>query len=143
MPRVLIVDREEAAQALIERRLGADLIIESATNVQTALDDHNRNSYEVVVWNTMSAPSPCSTPVRILKKFLKNHVGTRAIVLSDVKEPEIIRMRSLPCEWLKQPVDETELIARIESTAHSKAPLRGGLSGTANLVVPVEFEGIL
>jgi hypothetical protein len=101
MPRVLIVDREEAAQALIERRLGTDLIIESAPNVQAALDNHNRNSYEVVVWNTMSAPAACSTPVRILKKFLKNHAGTRAIVLSDVKEPEIIRMRSLPCEWLK------------------------------------------
>ena len=143
MPRVLIVDREEAAQALIKRRLGTDLIIESATNLQTALDNHNHNSYELIVWNTMAAPSDCSTPVRTLKKFLKNHVGTRAIVLSDVKEPEIIRMRSLPCEWLKQPVDETELLARIESTARSTVPDRGGSSGTAKLVVPVEFEGIL
>src|SRR5262245_37773108 len=113
MPRVLIVDREEAAQALIKRRVGTDVVIESATNLQTALDNHNRNSYEVVVWNTMFAPSECSTPVRTLKKFLKNHVGTRAIVLSDVKEPEIIRTRNLPCEWLKQPVEETELLARI------------------------------
>src|SRR5262249_24858989 len=89
MPRVLIVDREEAAQALIKRRLGTDLIIESAANLQTALDNHNHNSYELIVRNTMAAPSDCSTPVRTLKKFLKNHVGTRAIVLSDVKEPEI------------------------------------------------------
>src|SRR5262245_61387620 len=143
MPRVLIVDREEAAQALIERQLGTDLIIESATNVQTALDNHSRNSYEVVVWNTVSAPSECFSPVRILKKFLKNQVGTRAIVLSDVKEPEIISMRSLPCEWLKQPVDETELLALIENTARSKAPDHRDSSGTTEVVVPVEFEGIL
>src|SRR5262249_61169063 len=106
MPRVLIVDREEAAQALIKRRLGTDLIIESAPNLQTALDNHNHNSYELIVWNTMAAPSDCSTPVRTLKKFLKNNVGTRAIVLSDVKEPEIIRMRSLPCTRINHRVDE-------------------------------------
>src|SRR5262245_7089721 len=91
----------------------------------------------------MAAPSECSTPVRTLKKFLKNHVGTRAIVLSDVKEPETIGMRNLPCEWLKQPVDQTELLARIETTARAKVPDRGGSSGSAKMVVPVEIECIL
>jgi DNA-binding NtrC family response regulator len=143
MPRVLIVDREEAARALIERRLGDDLTIESATNVHAALDDHSRKSYDVVVWNTVSTPSECFSPLRIVKKFLKDHAGTRAIVLSDVKEPEIIGMRGLPCEWLKQPVDETELLALIENTVRSKALDQNIPTETTELIVPVEFEGIL
>jgi DNA-binding NtrC family response regulator len=143
MPRVLIVEGRETARALIENRLGADLTIESAPNVWAALDSHNRNSYDFVVWNTVSAPSECFSPVRIVKKFLKNHVGARAIILSDVKQPEIISTRNLPCEWLKQPVDETELLALIENRVRSKAPDHSSSSGTTELVIPIEFEGIL
>src|ERR671918_2735881 len=143
MPRVLIVEGRETARALIESRLGAELTIESAANVRAALDSHNRNSYDVVVWNTVSAPSECFSPLRIVNKFLKNHVGTRAIVLSDAKEPEIIGTRGLPCEWLKQPVDETELLALIENTVRSKALEQNSSTETTELIVPVEFEGIL
>jgi len=143
MPRVLIVEGQEAARVLIERRLGRDLTIESDTNVKAALDNHNRNSYDVVVWDTVSAPSECFSPSRIVKKLLKNHLGTRAIILSDVKEPEIISTRGLPCEWLKQPVDETELLALIENTVRSKTLDHSSSSGTTELVVPIEFEGIL
>ena len=143
MPRVLVVDRGEVARALIERPLGGDLTIESATNVHAALEDHSRKPYDVVVWNTASAPSECFSPVRIVKKFLKHHAGIRAIVLSDAKEPAIISMRGLPCEWLKQPVDQTEFLALIENTVRSKALDQNGPTETTELVVPVEFEGIL
>ena len=143
MPRVLVVDRGEVARALIERPLGGDLTIESATNVHAALEDHSRKPYDVVVWNTASAPSECFSPVRIVKKFLKHHAGTRAIVLSDAKEPAIISMRGLPCEWLKQPVDQTEFLALIENTVRSKALDQNGPTETTELIVPVEFEGIL
>jgi DNA-binding NtrC family response regulator len=143
MPRVFIVEGQEAARALIERELGRDLTIESATNVQAALDNHDHNSCDVLVWDTVSAPSKCFSPIRIVKKLLKNHVGAKAIILSDVKAPEIIRMRGLSCEWLKQPVDETELLAIIENTVHSKALDHSSSAGTTELVVPVEFEGIL
>jgi DNA-binding NtrC family response regulator len=127
----------------MERPLGGDLTIESATNVHAALEDHSRKPYDVVVWNTASAPSECFSPVRIVKKFLKHHAGIRAIVLSDAKEPAIISMRGLPCEWLKQPVDQTELLALIENTARAKTPDCDSSPESAELIVPVEFEGIL
>lgn len=143
MTRVLIVEGQEAGRELTERRLSTDLTIESATDIQAALDKHNRNSYDVVVWNTVSVPSKCFDPVSIIKKFLKNHTDTKAVILSDVEEPEIISTRGLPCEWHQQPVNDTELLALIQSTVRFEALDRSHSSETAELVVPVEFEGIL
>ena len=143
MPRILIVEGREAARTLIERHLGRDLDIESANNVRAALDNRNRNSYDVVVWNTVSAPSECFSPIRIVKKLLKNHVGTRAIILSDVKAPDVINMRGLPCEWLTQPVEEAQLLALVENAARYKPPDDHRSAEAAEVIVPVEFEGIL
>jgi DNA-binding NtrC family response regulator len=143
MPRLLIIEANRAVRGLVEDRFDADSAVKSATNLQAALTEHNHISYDVIVWDTVSAPSECSNTVRIVKKLLKNHVGTRAIILSDVKEPEIISMRGLPCDWLKQPVDVTELLALIENAIRSKVPASRSSSGSTELIVPVEFEGIL
>jgi DNA-binding NtrC family response regulator len=143
MPRVLIVDRESAARALMERQPGSDLIIEAASSVKAALDKHSQCFYDIVVWNTISAPSECINPVRIVKKFLKNRVASKAIVLSPAKEPEILRALGIPCEWLIQPVDDFELLAQIKKMVRYEAIENGRSTTTPGVVVPFEFEGIL
>jgi DNA-binding NtrC family response regulator len=143
MPRLLIVEATEAVRGLIERRFDSDFAIKSVTNVDSALNEHSQNPYDLVVWDTVSVPSECSNTIHIIKKFLKNRANSRAIILSDVKKPDIINARNIPCEWLQKPVYDDRLLAVIENTIRPKAPDCNTAPSATELVVPVEFEGIL
>ena len=115
MARALVVEKHDAARTLIADEFDGTLQIESAATVQAGLDAHARDPFDLVIWDTVSAPPQCFTIVKTIKRFLKSPADTRAIVLSDTKEPEIIPVRNLRCEWLHQPVDKKELLALVET----------------------------
>ena len=89
MPRLLIVEATQAVRGSIAGRLGGDIAVQSAANIQAALAEHNENSYDLVVWDTVSAPSENSNTIQIIKKFLKTQPESRAIILSNVQKPDI------------------------------------------------------
>jgi DNA-binding NtrC family response regulator len=143
MARALIVEKHDAARTLIADEFDASLQIESAATVQAGLDAHSRHPFDLVVWDTVSAPPQCFTLIKTIKRFLKSSANSRAIVLSDTKEPEIIPVRNLRCEWLHQPVDKKELLALVETATQPEALDDHIRIGNTNLLVPVEFEGML
>jgi DNA-binding NtrC family response regulator len=142
MARLLIVEGQPAARTLIEDRLDGNLTIRSTTNVHTALDDHSRSSYDVVVWDTVSAPTQQWKTIPTIKKFLTN-LETRAIVISDAQENGGPAVQDGRCEWLRNPVDETEFLGTVAKAIRSKAPDTAVSVDASELLVPVEFEGIL
>jgi DNA-binding NtrC family response regulator len=141
--RVLVIESEEAARTLVERRFKNEVRVEYAGTVQAGLDNHNRDPFDLVVWDTLSAPSDCSKIFRTLQKFFASPLDTRAIVLSHLKPPDNFGTPKLRCEWLRKPVDETEFLARIESALPSSALAHPSGSDHKEVIVPVEFEGIL
>ncbi len=143
MPRVLVIETSDAARTLIESRFDGRLSIESTTTVKAGLDTHQRNPFQLVVWDTVSSPSECVNPVQTLKKFLKCHLDTRMIILSDITEPKTVSVCSLPCEWLQQPVDETEFLALVEAALHRNCIADGSRSANMESPVSTKFEGIL
>jgi DNA-binding NtrC family response regulator len=142
MPRLLIVEGQPAARTLIEDRLDGDLTIRSTTNIHTALNDHSRSSYDVVVWDTVSAPTQQWKTIPTIKKFLTN-LQTRAIVISDAQDNGGPAVQDVRCEWLRKPMDETEFLGTVAKAIRSKAPDAGVSGDSSELLVPVEFEGIL
>jgi DNA-binding NtrC family response regulator len=139
MFRVLIVEKQNAVRKLIENQFDGRLCIDSTESVRTAVEWHNREPFDAVVWDSVSAPSGCFSAANTVKKFLRKPAHMRAIVLSDCVEPEIIYGRKLRCDWLQSPMDETELLAVI-GTLRSDTPARCGLGEP---FIPTEFEGIL
>jgi DNA-binding NtrC family response regulator len=127
---------------LIERRLAGDLTVESTTSVHAALDDHTRSSYDIVVWDSVSAPCERWKTVRTIKKFL-THLETRAIVISDAQERRVPGAQDLRCEWLRKPLDETEFLGSVAKALRCKASGAHSSPEPSELLVPVEFEGIL
>ena len=143
IPRVLVIEKTDRARNLIEQHFNGDLSLDYAPSLPEALESHNHKSFDLVVWDSISVPSDCLSPALVIKEFLKNHISTKAIVLSDTKEPETVSLRSLRYVWLDRPVDETELLLLIENTIRPRVLQRGIPSETSELVVPVDFEGIL
>ncbi len=142
MRRVLIVEAEQTVRALVEPHLGADFAVKSAANLEAAMAEH-QTSYDLIVWDTVSAPPRSTSAVDIIKHLLKTQPASRAIVLSDRKKPAILNARGLRCEWLQKPVDDDHLLAMVKNTARPKALESNSLPENTELIVPVEFEGIL
>jgi Sigma-54 interaction domain len=63
MPRVLVIETSDAAQALIESRFDGCLSIESATTVKAGLHNHHRNPFQLIVRDIVSSSSECFSPV--------------------------------------------------------------------------------
>jgi two-component system, NtrC family, response regulator AtoC len=143
MPTLLIVEARPAVRSLVERRLDGDFAVQSASNIQAALAEHNQKSYDLILWDAVSAPSECSNIIHCVKKFLKKHPDSRAIILSDLKKPDHISARNPRCEWLQNPVDDDHLLAIVENSVRAKAPDSNRFLDSTELIVPVEFEGIL
>src|SRR6266705_2090853 len=72
MPRVLVIEKHGWARSLIEHRFDGELSIEPTANVKAAVCNHNRDPFDLVVWDTASVPSECPNSVRTIKKILKN-----------------------------------------------------------------------
>lgn len=142
MLRILFVEGQTSVRNLVESRLDG-LIIESGATVEAALAKHNINPFDIVIWDTQSAPSKCSKLSRTVKQFSKNCVDTKTIVIADLGDRDIETTRRLRCEWLSQPVSETELVALIEAAIRFKELNHARPSGHGEVVVPVEFEGMV
>ena len=142
MLKILFIEAQTSVRNLVERRLDG-LMIESDATVETALAKHNRNPFDVIIWDTPSAPSKCSKLSRTIKQFSKNCVDTTTIVIADLQDREIVTARNLRCEWLSQPVSETELLALIEAAIRCKTLDHLRPSDHGEFLVPVEFEGMV
>jgi DNA-binding NtrC family response regulator len=143
MPRVLIVEAAEKLRALIEPRLSGEFSADSATTVQAALDEHSRKPYDLVVWDTVSAPPESSNTVHVIKRLLKANRNSRTVILSDIKRPEAMTARHLRCEWVEKSAGTDHMLAVIEEAVRVEAADSNASPSSAEVVVPVEFEGIL
>jgi DNA-binding NtrC family response regulator len=142
MPRLLIVEGQPAARTLIENRFDGNLTIQSIADVHTALNDYSRCCYDVVVWDTVSAPIQQWKTVPTIKKFLSN-LKTRAIVISDAQQHTRPAVENRRCEWLRKPVDETAFLGSVAKAIGCNGSDVGAAAEASELLVPVEFEGIL
>ena len=140
MLRTLFIEGQRRVRNLVEGRLDG-LIIESSENVETALAKHNLNPFDVIIWDSQSAPSRCSKLSRTIRKFSKNCVDTKTVVIANGENRDVANTRNLRCEWLSPPASESELLALIEAAIRFKElnPARP----PSELVVPVEFEGMV
>ena len=143
MPRVLVIEKNGVIRSLIEGQVNDHLSLELATTVHGGLEAHRSEPFDLVIWDTVSVPSECPSVVKVIKKVSKTLAETKTIVISNIKEPEIISLRNLRCEWLHQPLDERELLGLIESSARYIPKGLEDQDRSGNLLIPIEFEGIL
>ncbi|MGE5303958.1 MAG: sigma-54 interaction domain-containing protein [Alphaproteobacteria bacterium] len=142
MLRTLFIEGQTSVRNLVDGRLGG-LMIDSGENVEAALAKHNLNPFDLIIWDTQSAPSKCSRLSRTIKQFSKNCVDATTIVIADLHDREIVTARNLRCKWLGRPVSETELLALIEAAIRCKESAYARPSGHGEALVPVEFEGLV
>lgn len=145
VPSVLVIEKNDATRSLIEGRTNGSFSLKSAASVQAGFEAQMRDSFDLVIWDTVTVPPEGLSLVKVIKKLSKSPVETRTIVISNVREPGLSGLRDVRCEWLEPRVDKSELLARIESATRQSRKGSEAQEPQANLklLVPVEFEGIL
>jgi DNA-binding NtrC family response regulator len=145
MPRILVIENQQTTRALLEGRFNGGLSIQSAATVQDGFAAHIGDPFDLVIWDTVSAPPECFTIAKTVKKFLKSSAPTRTIVVSDTREPNLVCVRNMRCEWLRLPLDEKELLALVETMIRFSCIGTGeqDQAESANSHLPLEFEGLM
>ena len=145
MARTLIVERDDTTQKLITDHFNGSLFVENTASVETALKAHGQDRADLVIWNTLSVSADCAKVIKVVKRLLQRSHSTRFIVISDAKEPEIISLGDLRCEWLRQPINEEEFLGLVETAIRRNLDVadEGEGLGATNQDMPIEFEGIL
>ncbi len=144
VPSVLVIEKDDVTRSLIEGRTNGSFSLKSAASVQAGFEAQMRDSFDLVIWDTVTVPPEGLSVVKVIKKLSKSPVETRTIVISNMREPDLSGARDVRCEWLDPQVDKSELLARIESaTRQSGKGSEVQESQDTKLFVPIEFEGIL
>src|SRR5262245_65949827 len=94
-PRVLVIEKSHRAGNVIKQRFDGNLSLEYASSLPEALESHNHKSFDLVVWDSISVPPEFSNSAQIIKKFLRNHGRTKAIILFNTKEQDIVNTQSI------------------------------------------------
>jgi DNA-binding NtrC family response regulator len=140
-PRILVIENLAVAQTLIEQRFNGGLLLESAPTLQAALNNHKRKPFDLVVWDTRSAPPVSAEIADSVNVFSQNSIDTQIVIISDLSEPILRKDLHQRCSWLQPPVHETEFLEVIGQA------LCGGRSHCesekVNRDTGGEFEGIL
>ncbi len=130
-------------RALIDRKFADGLSVESVVNLEAAWENLKKDNFHLVIWDTHSDPADSVSVVKVIKKFARRAPQSKTIIVSDLKEPEIISARDLKCQWLQEPLDEAEFFALLETDLRTKEPSFSERAANPELDVPTEFEGIL
>jgi len=138
-PRVLIIENSAAARTLIERRFNGELLIESVPSFESGLDNQKRNPFDLVVWDTRSAPSP--EIARSVDVFSQNSFNVRIVIISHLPEPALKKDLHHRCFWLQPPVHENELLEVVGGALCGAKP--HCLAKEFDHHLGEEFEGIL
>ena len=115
VPSVLVIEKDDVTRSLIEGRTNGSFSLKSAASVQAGFEAQMRDSFDLVIWDTVTVPPEGLSVVKVIKKLSKSPVETRTIVISNMREPGLSGARDVRCEWLDPQVDKSELLARIES----------------------------
>jgi two-component system, NtrC family, response regulator AtoC len=143
MPRILVIEGDHRARALLQCRLAADIRVKFAPCMEAAWEKFRGRKYDLIVWNASSDPAGEVNLDHTLRVLSAKTLGARTIVFTSAETT----CTPGPCgdnvHLKKYPISDDELLSLIENNLPFQ--LRNDYSH-ANLEdagVPIEFEGMI
>src|SRR5258708_36823468 len=85
MPRILVIEGDHRARALLQCRLAADIRVKFAPCMEAAWEKFRGRKYDLIVWNASSDPAGEVNLDHKLKVFSAQTPGARKIVFSSAE----------------------------------------------------------
>jgi two-component system NtrC family response regulator len=145
MPKVLVIEKTGAIQALLTHRFDGDRIsIDTVPMVENAMEQCRATGYDVLIWDSVASKTEQSKGLELLDRLTKNSSRTYIIVVTDQWASPIglDRLRAYAHRTLTRPLQEDEICALVTQAFLQQASGNGVIRQRENSI-PLEFEGML
>ena len=145
MPKVLVLEKTGAIQALLTHRFDGDRIsIDTVPMVENAMEQCRATGYDVLIWDSVASKTEQSKGLELLDRLTKNSSRTYIIVVTDQWASPIglDRLRAYSHRTLTRPLQEDEICALVTQAFLQQASGNGVIRQRENSI-PLEFEGML
>jgi DNA-binding NtrC family response regulator len=143
MRRILFIEKEDRTPALLQCRLAADIKIKSAPCMEAAWQKLSSRKFDLILWNTVSAPAAEMNLSETLKLLSIKVCGSRIVVLGDSEILQASRLCPGNIHIENLPTNEEDLLALVRNNLPVKVPSDRTNPTAAKLGLPIEFEGII
>jgi DNA-binding NtrC family response regulator len=142
--RLLIIQKVNEISTLLRARLGpADFFVDVVAGLRSAQPKLAETAYDVVVCDVQQRAANCRSVFSALKGLLTKSPHTQIILIAAPDDPTAAGIEAKNCIIIRHPICEPELL-RVISTAVKNKPTPADLDLLdPELLVPMEFEGIV
>jgi DNA-binding NtrC family response regulator len=142
--RLLVIQRGSEISSLLRSRIGAgDFFIDSVTAFKSAQLKLAETAYDVVLCDLEQDAPSCREVVGALKGFLAKSPHTQIVLIAVPDHPGLSIVEDKSCLILNRPIDEPALLRVIFSAVKNKPTVTDLDLLDPDLLVPMEFEGIV
>jgi DNA-binding NtrC family response regulator len=145
MPKVLVIEKKPAIQALLrERFVGDSIAVEGVCSVDQATEHFIATRCHVLIWDAVTSKTEQSKGLELLDRLTKNSARTYIIVVTDqwTSPTGLNRLRAYAHRTLTHPVRGDEIHALVTQAFLQQAS-GDDVIGSSEPSVPLEFEGML
>lgn len=143
MNRILIIEKNNHARALLQCRLAAEVKIKFASCMEAAWEKINSRKYDLIVWNA-TADSAGEINLRHTISILSTKtLGARTIVFTTADHSETSPLCDDNIYLKKYPRSDEEYLSFIENNLPLESHRRPSLANVEDPGFPVEFEGMI
>ena len=143
MARILAIEKHGWIQSIMARESVDDATCHSVSTLEAAWKALKLDKFDVVVWDTDSEWSERSILTLFLRKLSKYGQRAKTFIISDSGEPANTNLKTLSCEWVRRPVDASQLLALIDTAVERAAHYRSDSPYDTAPRIPTDFEGML
>jgi DNA-binding NtrC family response regulator len=142
MTKILVIEKRGEIRRIIERCFGSQLAPESALTFTAARERLAMERFDIIIWD-LSTPTADAKFAKRFQRLSRECSPIKLVVISNQHEPDLTSQRNMPCEWVRRPFNERELVAAIEISLGLKIPPQQPFSPGAEIEIPIELDGIL
>ncbi len=144
MARLLVIEKKEYISALLKRRFSKDRIaIDSVGVIDAAPEKFRQGVYDVLILDGDLSKSDRPRAVELLETLSTNFPQTQIIASALEKGGSSSDGIKGVYPWLKRASDERELCVLVDMALQKKAVVDKAKAQRLDVLIPVEFEGII
>ncbi|HSE85465.1 MAG TPA: sigma-54 dependent transcriptional regulator [Candidatus Binatia bacterium] len=142
MTKILVIEKRGEIRRMVERCFGPQLALESALTFTAARERLAMERFDIIIWD-LSTPTADAKFDKRFQRLSRECPPIKLVVISKQHEPDLTSQGNMPCEWVRRPFNERELVAAIEISLGLKIPPQQPFSSGAEIEIPIELDGIL
>jgi two-component system, NtrC family, response regulator AtoC len=143
MNRILVIEKNNRAQALLQCRLTSNVKVKFAPCMEAAWGKFLSRKFDLIVWNAASDSAGEINLCQTLDALSTKTLGAKTIVFTTTENSHLAQRCAANIQFKKYPNSDEEFLSFIESNLSLESPNEPSHANSDEPGVPIEFEGMI